>query len=687
MIQADEPITDARQDVLGRARMAEVIATEIRDIDPAHGAVVGILGRWGSGKTSLINLIRVELRNGPAYPILDFNPWLFSGTTELVQSFFAELVAQLRIEPGRLSALAVELEHYGDVVAPLQVLPVVGDWIGLASGAGQVLKKVRGKDQGVDSMRKKVEEKLRDVGSPIVVVIDDVDRLHTSEIREMFKLVRLTASFPNLIYLVAFDRERIERALAEDGLPGRDYLEKIIQVAYNIPAIPEAALSTQLLDAIQGALDDLDYSGPFDAERWPDVLEEVVRPLVGSMRDIRRYAGSLRGTVRNLGGQVELVDVLALEAIRVFLPDVFCFIGMYRVALTTAEDGSDYSSSRDERLKREVDELLKVGGSKGDIVTAAIRRVFPTAERFLEHGWGVGDQSVRWLRQRRVAHPDLLDYYLERVANVGLQAFWSAERAFQVLNNQRALEQHFRSLEPNEWETVIRELEKFEDVFPVEAVETATIVLLNLLPEMPERPRSPLDPFSKRLIVGRVVLRLLRRLPDEQAVEEVVRRLLPRLKTLSNRHILLRLVGHEENAGHRLIFPRASQELERSLRDQILSTPPDQLADEPDLFWLLFWAQKTGDSPEKALELSFNPQFAGALLKTAVGEEASQGFGTRAVRRQKQLNWEILLGLVGSEQNVQELVDLSLKIEDGQQVVEARNLAQDYLNGRRPSRR
>ena len=69
---------------------------------------------------------------------------------------------------------------------------------------------------------------LSKLDNPIAVVIDDIDRLPTAEIRDTFKLVRLTGSFPNLVYILAFDRARVERALTEDGIPGRDYLEKIL---------------------------------------------------------------------------------------------------------------------------------------------------------------------------------------------------------------------------------------------------------------------------------------------------------------------------------------------------------------------------------------------------------------------------------------------------------------------------
>ncbi len=85
-------------------------------------------------------------------------------------------------------------------------------------------------------------------------MLDDIDRLTTSEIRDIFKPVRLTANFPNIIYIVAFDRIRVEKALTEQNIPGRDYLEKILQVSFDLPAVPAHVLSKQVTEAISDAL-------------------------------------------------------------------------------------------------------------------------------------------------------------------------------------------------------------------------------------------------------------------------------------------------------------------------------------------------------------------------------------------------------------------------------------------------
>lgn len=191
---SDNPIRTRSDDLLGRGRSARAVARLIRDVDASEGYVVGLLGPWGSGKTSLINLVREELSLEPALPAVDFNPWMFSGAEQLVESFFNELGAQLRTESRELSSIADDLQLYGEALAPFRFLPVVGPWIERFRGGAGVLKRVvDARRGGIGDLRERVATKLAALDRPIVVVVDDVDRLHVNEIRDMFKLVRLTA--------------------------------------------------------------------------------------------------------------------------------------------------------------------------------------------------------------------------------------------------------------------------------------------------------------------------------------------------------------------------------------------------------------------------------------------------------------------------------------------------------------
>ena len=93
---SDRPIERLEDDRLGRRSFAESVARHILATRSEHGFTAAITGEWGSGKTSVLNMIEETLeRETEEVVILRFNPWLFRGTAELVTRFFDELSAQI----------------------------------------------------------------------------------------------------------------------------------------------------------------------------------------------------------------------------------------------------------------------------------------------------------------------------------------------------------------------------------------------------------------------------------------------------------------------------------------------------------------------------------------------------------------------------------------------------------------
>jgi hypothetical protein len=679
-IPADNPITSAADDVLGRAGLAESFADDVLGFDVSEGAVVGVLGPWGSGKTSFLNLARARL-DDHGVAVIDFNPWMFSGTEQLVVSFFVELSAQLKLRPG-LASIGEDVEAYGETFAGLGWLPLVGVWIERGRGATKLLARLlQRRKEGITGRREKLRVTLRAVDKPIVVVLDDVDRLAAAEIREIFKLIRLTGNFPNVIYLVAFDRERVERALAEEHLPGREYLEKILQLGVDLPVVPQQVLIRQLLESIDRALADVDDPGPFDEQVWPDVLMEVVRPLVRNMRDVRHYVAALYGTVRSLGGQVALVDVLTLEAIRVFLPDVFRELGRSIDGLTHTASIS-YSGREDPRLKQQVDRLLDASGEHREVVASLIRQIFPAGSRHIGGTQYLSDWQRRWLRERRAAHEDVLRLYLERVVGETFGAFIDAEQAWSRLADRDALDQFLRSLDLERVEDVIAALEVYENEFTSEQVMPGVTVLLNLLPDLPERKRGMLQ-FGSLVVVARVVYRLLNALGDPATVEHAVEQILSKLRSLSAKLEVVSIVGHREGRGHQLVSEDAAARLERDWRAEVRAAPVDELVKEPELFRVLYLTKVEAEAPEPAFLPDPSPALTLAVLRTASSDARSQVIGSRAVRHSPRLAWEPLIDLYGDENTLRERIE-ALRQAQPEGTEELFALADRYLAGWRP---
>lgn len=674
---ADYPIRKSEDDTLGRTRVAKSFAAQVFSLDATEGVVVGVLGPWGSGKTSFVNLARTHLEADGA--VLDFNPWMFSGLEQLTQSFFLELSAQLKLRPG-LSDVGAKLDDYGEIFSGMGWLPLLGPWIERGRGAAKILAKVlQRRKEGVGGRRVAVEKALAALDKPIVVVVDDIDRLTTPEIRDIFKLVRLTANFPNMIYIVAFDRTRVERALGEDGLPGRDFLEKILQVAVDLPVIPGHILNSQIFRAVNDALSVIDNPGPFDQDAWDDIFIEVIRPLICNMRDVRRYAVAVQGTVRDIEGQIALADVLALEAIRVFLPDVFQTLPSTLEGLTTTS-AIGYASMKDPpQLKQQVEHLIEVGAGEGEVVRAMIERLFPAAQRHIGGSHYGIEWKNRWLRGRRVAHSFMLGLYLERVVGEGLQAFNFAEEAWTHLADRVALENFLHSLEPGILQDVVSSLEAYEGEFAPEHVVPGTIVLLNLLPELPKRERGMIG-LDTRMVVGRVTYRLLRSLKDPELIESAVHEILPELTTLSAKLEVIVDVGYRENAGHQLVTQQAAGILERDWRDEVRSASVEGLVREPELVKILLLTKSESDPDEVPLEIPDSPQMTLALLRSARSDAISQTAGSRAVRRLPRLAWDALVELYGDVDTLRDRIG-KLKVSKLEGIDDLLELAERYLGG------
>ena len=676
----DQPISKPEDDVLERARFARSFAKQVLEIDRGEGIVVGVLGPWGSGKTSFINLARLRWEE-VGVKVLDFNPWMFSGAEQLVERFFFELSAQMRLLPG-LAGIGRLLGKFGSGLVGL--LPP-SPWTVLVQWLLRTLASIGRKEPAkiLLDRRTKIEKALTKLDKPIVVVLDDIDRLTTSEIRDIFKLVRLTANFPNIIYVLAFDRERVEKALNEQNIPGRDYLEKILQIGFDLPTVSAQTLSGQIVGAINNALSDIDDQGPFDERDWTDVCIEVIRPLIRNMRDVHRYAAAIHGTVRDLGGQVALVDVLALEAIRVFLPDVFRLVHKSVDGLTTTSYDSAHLSGQ---LKEQVDRLIEAAVDAEaevdhtGVVRALVERLFPGGQRHLG-GMQVhyGNESKsRWLRERRVAHEDVLRLYLERVVGEGLQAFTEAEQAWARMANREAFDTYLRSLDLERLQDVISSLEVYEDQFSHEHVVPGAVVLLNLLPELPERSRGGLFDLEGWLIVGRVVYRLVRSLKSQGGIEEAIREILPQVTTLSSKLELI-----TTGQAHKLISESAVCALKEDWRTQVRSTPTEDLAKEHRLFWLLFRYKKEADPAEPLFEIPDSPSVTLALLESACNEARSQSHRSRFIDRSSHLEWDGLIKLYGDESTLRERIE-ALKASQPEGSDELLLLADKYLGGWRP---
>lgn len=285
----------------------------VKNNDEAYPLVV--YGKWGSGKTLFLRCIEKLLKEHGDI-VINFNPWNSHSTKQMLISFFDNLS---RVLSEYDSSLEKPIIKYADIVTSLDIPKPFELFALSAFGKG---------DSSVDGLKERIRRSLNRIGKSVYVLMDDLDRLTKSEILDVLCLIRNTANFPYLKYIVACDRNHIVDQLKELKITP-NYLEKIFMMELYLPIIyQEYPCVNRCKEAVRAMTDDVDLNQFFElmAKNTSDLLEKSL----GNLRQAERFA---RGLVlnwtfigRNTKGdhkEVNTVSFLWLELIRIIDAEMY----------------------------------------------------------------------------------------------------------------------------------------------------------------------------------------------------------------------------------------------------------------------------------------------------------------------------------------------------------------------------
>lgn len=432
------PITSLEDDRLDRGPFIKMLARGLENTYQRDSMVIALYGDWGSGKSSVLNLCLSQIdsdldeQRQERPLIVRFNPWWYSDTGELLVRFFDQLASEFS-KDDRLKDLKDKVISYRNLVVPMAAVADLAVSGGLLTGLAMVMRAglqraARQQQEPTDpvALKGKIEQGLIEADRRVLVVIDDVDRLSAQEIRDVFRLVKAVADFPNTHYLLALDFNTTKMALdTVQGIDGGSYIEKIVQVPFRIPEPSQGRVASYV---IWQAMNLASSTNKVEAEveRTGDRLAELsndgLERMFPNMRRANRFLDSIRLTVAGAAGEVRLIDLLLLEALRILEPA--CYEGVIDAQSdllgTTPQQGASFSGlagQRDDRQEanRETAEAVeRIAGlaqrpENSSSVKLILAEIFPRAEAALEgsRSGAEGPESM-WIDEKRACLPEFL---------------------------------------------------------------------------------------------------------------------------------------------------------------------------------------------------------------------------------------------------------------------------------------
>lgn len=423
-LYGDQPILTREEDVLGRYNFSKNLAEAILSWESKESFCLALYGTWGTGKTSIINMTIEHIKsmqagseNQEKIPIIiRFEPWTFSTHEDLIKKFLRQLKVTLRTSSVSEDAgeIANQLEIYAKILSVAEWIPTVGGYaektkifIRGLQGVAESIEKTNKED--LDALKVNIFNALEKLPRHILIIIDDVDRLTSSEIKQLFKLIKSVANFPNTIYLLSFDYEIVKKSLEDIRMDNRsDYIDKIIQMGFFVPLPRNSDITIYLLHNLNKIIGKEMKDGA-ERNRWKEFQGIIKDGLFLNIREMKRYLNLIEFKFPLLKRDVSIVDICILESIQICSKELYGYLSANRYRFVS--NLSRYSNDENKELLKIIDEKISV--NRYGQVKKLLRLCFPKIDSLYNQQQYTREANDEWDSTHRVCMESYLDFYFQ----------------------------------------------------------------------------------------------------------------------------------------------------------------------------------------------------------------------------------------------------------------------------------
>jgi hypothetical protein len=362
----DHPISSAADDQLERGPIVDLLVRAITELRDASPGFVSLEGDWGTGKSTVVALARLKLQEH-GHVSAEFSGFHFATTDRLVDALATTIERALNarfasLDPGQ--AFAAFYRTFRPVAES-----------GLPFGLPAITE-----DHA--TTRDRLKTLLAPVKKPIVVFLEDLDRMRGEDLLKLLGAVQLLGGIEGFVFVLVLDRTHCATQLEGLVPDPAEYLRKSIHVAIPLPPPPDYVLFEQFVSM----LDEVEKVRCISvtAPQGSTLLAEDWTTLAPTLRHLKQLANAYSTTMALLADEIDPFDALLAAAVDQAAPALLPAIEKHPAPWLTGMGSSRstfaYAMRRDREDRQAARKTLLDDLELGDrlrIVQPFIDQLFP----------------------------------------------------------------------------------------------------------------------------------------------------------------------------------------------------------------------------------------------------------------------------------------------------------------------
>lgn len=237
--------------------------------------------------------------------VIKFSPWNCTDEQQMIKEYLKLLSNELEVIE---SDISVKLLTYAKIINDNKFTNMLCAFA---------------TNQDISTLKQDITQKLKESNIKVVVVIDDFDRIRSSEIFNTLKVIGTIADFPNLVNIVAYDKQYICNNLKSyfessgEAIDAQKYLQKIIPCEFPLPKISHEKLFNIFIEEVGNIVKEAPHNKK-------DLCYYYINTIGGylcNIRDLKQFLNAFKfhyETFQRRGVHININDLLFITAIKTF---------------------------------------------------------------------------------------------------------------------------------------------------------------------------------------------------------------------------------------------------------------------------------------------------------------------------------------------------------------------------------